>query len=205
MNEVFKIRLKSLSQIGKTCFFLLPVLTFLFYISHVYGEAQRPPIDINLIIDGSLSSADVKDEVTSWVCNRIDQILADEDSVRIWSVGTASRVIYSGAVNSSTDRKNVKKSIRELSESGNISSSSVDFSNALKEAAVRVSGRRDSGYSYTLLISASSDALALVLLGPQANLLRYSRIEEFPTWRAIVVGLNIDTKVRSAATAFWGS
>jgi hypothetical protein len=204
MNKAFKNRLKKLACRGKTCFFLLLVLTFFLCIFHVYGETQRPPIDINLIIDGSLSSAAVKDEVTAWVCNRIDQILTDGDSVRIWSAGTASRVIYSGAVNSSTDRENVKKSIRELSESGNVSSNSVDFSNALKEAAGRASGQQ-TGYSYTLLISASSDALALVLSGPQANLLRYSRVEEFPTWRAIVVGLNIDAKVRSAATAFWGS
>jgi hypothetical protein len=205
MNEAFRIRLRSLILLKKTCLFLLPALTVFFCISPVYGDAQRSPIDINLIIDGSLSSAHVKDEVTSWVCSRIDQIFADGDSVRIWSAGSASRVIYSGAINSSTDRENVKKSIRELSESGNISSDSVDFSNALKEAAARTSGQQNSGYSYTLLISASANAFASVLSGPQANLLRYSRVEEFPAWRAIVVGLNIDAKVRNAAAVFWGS
>jgi hypothetical protein len=205
MNNVFMIRLRSLVFGMKTCLFLLPALTVFFCISHVYGDAQRPPIEINLIIDGSLPSADVKDEVTSWVCNRIDQILADGDSVRIWSAVSAAKVIYSGNITSNTDRENVKKSIRELSESGNISSNSVDFSNALKEAAVRASGQQNSNYSYTLLISASADALASVLSGPQANLLRYSRVEEFPKWRTIVVGLNIDAKVRTAAAAFWGS
>jgi len=205
MNKVFKSRLSCLVFVRKTCFFLIPALAFFFCIFQVYGEAQRPPIDINLIIDGSLSSASLKDEVTSWVCNRIDQILADGDSVRIWSAGTASKVIYSGSVNSSAERENVKKSILELAASGNVSSDGVDFSNSLREAANRASGLQNSSYSYTLLISASSDALASVLSGPQANLLRYSRVEEFPAWRAIVVGLNIDAKVRRAAAAFWGS
>jgi len=209
MNEVFNNRLNSLALGRKICFLLLSALTVFLCISQVYGETQRPPIDINLIIDSSLPSANLKDEVTAWVCDRIEQILADGDSVRIWSAVPASKIIYSGSVNSSADRENVKKSIRELSESGNASSDGVlsdgvDFSNALKEAADRASGRQSS-YSYTLLISASSNALASVLSGPQANLLRYSRVEEFPAWRAIVVGLNIDAKVRRAAAAFWGS
>jgi hypothetical protein len=203
MNELKKLRLKCLASGRKTGLFLSVTLIFFLCISHVYGDSQRPPIDINLIIDGSLSSANVKNEVTSWVCNRIDQILNDGDSVRIWSAGSPSKVIYTGAINSNTDRENVKKSVRELSE--NISSNTVDFSNALKEASARASGQQNSSYSYTLLISASADALASVLSGPQANLLRYSRVEEFPEWRAIVVGLNIDAKVRNAAAAFWGS
>jgi len=203
MNELKKLRLKSPASWRKTGLFLPAALTFLFCVSHVYGDSQRPPIDINLIIDGALSSANLKEEITTWICNRIDQILTDGDGVRIWNAGSPSKVIYSGNVNNSADRENIKKSIRELS--GNISSNSVDFSNALKEAADRASGQQNSSYSYTLLISASADALASVLSGPQANLLRYSRVEEFPAWRAIVVGLNIDTKVRNAAAAFWGS
>ncbi|MCL1959373.1 MAG: hypothetical protein FWF68_07200 [Spirochaetes bacterium] len=208
MNEVIRIRLKSLA-LGRKTFFLLSSLIIFFSILPVYGDVQRPPIEINLIIDGSLSSVNVKDEVTSWVYNRIDQILADGDSVKIWSAGTAARVIYSGSINNNTDRENIRKSIRELAASGNVSSGSaesdVDFSGALKEAADRASRQQNSSYSYTLLISASSDALASVLSGPQANLLRYSRVEEFPAWRAIVIGLNIDAKVRNAAAAFWGS
>jgi len=35
--------------------------------------------------------------------------------------------------------------------------------------------------------------------------MRYSRVEEFSGWRAIVVGLNLDTKVKRAAAGFYGS
>ena len=166
-------------------------------LSPLYGaEPQRTPINVNLIIDGSSSLTDVKDEVTSWVLGRLDTILADGDNVTVWSAGSQAGVIYTGRMNSASDRDALKNSIRQLSGSGEI----ADFSGALRDA----SARQSSNFSYTLLISASGASLSLVLTSPQANLLRYSRVEEFTTWRALTVGLNIDTRVRRAAAAFFG-
>jgi len=162
----------------------------------LYGAyAQRAPINVNLIIDGSSSFSAVKDEIASWLSGRLDAILVDGDSVTVWSAEPSSRVIYSGRVNGAADRDALKNSIRQISGSGD----AADFSGALREA----SSRQSSSYSYTLLVSASSAALSGVLSGPQANLLRFSRVEEFSAWRALVVGLNIDAKVKSAAAAFF--
>jgi len=160
------------------------------------AENQRNPIIVNLIIDGSSSFSDVKDEITSWLLSRLDAILVDGDTVTIWSAGSSARVIYTGRINGAPDKDVVKNSIRELLGSGEI----ADFSGALRDAA----SRQSSSFSYTLLISASGASLSSVLAGPQANLLRYSRVEEFTTWRALTVGLNIDTRVRRAAAAFYG-
>jgi len=160
----------------------------------LYG-AERAPINVNLIIDGSSSLSEVKDEVASWAANRLDAILVEGDNVSVWSAGPAARVIYSGRISGANDRDAVKNSIRQLSGSGE----TADFSGALTEAAARQS----SGFSYTLLISASSAALSGVLTGPQSNLLRFSRMEEYSTWRALIVGLNIETRVRTAAAAFF--
>ena len=159
--------------------------------------AQRAPIDINLIIDGSSSLSGVKNEITSWVSGRLDQILAEGDRVTVWSAGQAAKVIYSGKMNSSSDRDAVKKSIRDLTPSGN----NADFSGALREA----SSRQSPPYSYTLMISASPAALSSVLSGTRANLLRFSRVEEFNGWRALVVGLNIDSRVKRSASAFYNN
>jgi len=168
---------------------LLPLLMAAFFgLSNAY--AQRAPIDVNLIIDGSSSFSGVKDEVASWVSGRLDQILVDGDKLTVWAASSPSKVIYSGA-----DKEAAKKSLKDLSPSGN----SADFSGALREAA----SKQSSSYSYTLLISASPAALTSVLSGPQANLLKFSRVEEFNSWRALVVGLNIDTKVKKASTAFF--
>ena len=158
--------------------------------------SERAPIDINLIIDGSESFTLVKDEITTWVSRRLDQILAEGDRVTVWSAGPAARVIYSGRIDGAAEREAVNRSIREISPSG----SNADFSGALREANARVGAA--AGFSYTLLISASPAALSSVLSGPYANLLRISRVEEFSEWRALIVGLNLDARVRRAAAAF---
>ena len=174
------------------------IIAGFFFLSPLYGEdAKRQAIDINLIIDGSAAFSKVREEITSWVFERLDQIMVYGDRVTVWNAETQAKVIYKGVINNSADKEAVKKSIRELSASGD----KADFSGALREAA----RQQGSNFSYTLLISASNEALASILESPQANLLRYSRVEELSSWRALVVGLNIDTKIKSAASAFLGS
>jgi len=172
---------------------LFLVFTVFIGITPVY--AQRAPIDINLIIDGSSSLTAVKNEVTAWVSGRLDQILTEGDKVTIWSAGTQSKVIYTGKIEGAPGREAVKKSIRDIAPMGN----NPDFSGALRDAA----SRQSSNYSYTLLISASPAALSSVLSTRQAGLLRFSRVEEFTNWRALVVGLNIDGKVKKSAAAYF--
>jgi len=157
--------------------------------------AQRAPIDINLIIDGSSSLTAVKNEVTTWVSGRLDQILVEGDRVTVWNAGTQSKVIYTGKTEGAPGKEAVKKSIRDITPFGNY----PDFSGALRDAA----SRQNSSYSYTLLISATPAALSSVLSTRQAGLLRFSRVEEFTNWRALVVGLNIDGKVKKSAAAFF--
>ena len=172
---------------------LIPLALAVFFgLTPVY--AQRAPIDINLIIDGSQSLSGVKDQILAWTDERLNQILVEGDTVNVWNAGSEASRIFSSRINSISEREAVLRSIRDISPSGD----NADFSGALGEAA-RQGG---SSYSYTLLISASPAALSYVLSGPQANLLRFSRVEEFTQWRAIVVGLNIDTRIRRAASAF---
>jgi len=173
---------------------------FFLCISPLYG--QRVPINVNLIIDGSTAFLDVKEEITSWICDRLDQLLVDGDKVTVWNAESSVKVIYSNNISGSAGKEDVKKSIREQTASGNSASDKADFSGALREAA----GQKPiSSFSYTLLISASADALSPILESSQANLLRFSRVEEYSSWRALVVGLNLDEKVKKAAAAFFGS
>ena len=173
------------------------ILTAFCCLSPLYGQNQRAPTNINLIIDGSSSLTGVKTEVTNWIINRLDLILIDGDVLTIWSAGASARVIYTGTVDSAAEIESAKRSIRELSGSG----SSADFSSALREAA----GGRTSSTTYTLLISASQESLSSTISGPQGNLLRFSRVEEFSGWRALVVGLDLDARVRGAAASFFGN
>ena len=174
---------------------ILLFLVFTVFLSLTSAYAQRAPIDINLIIDGSSSLTMVKNEVTTWVSGRLDQILVEGDRVTVWNAGTQSKVIYTGKTEGAPGKEAVKKSIRDITPSGNY----PDFSGALRDAA----SRQNSSYSYTLLISATPAALSSVLSTRQAGLLRFSRVEEFTNWRALVVGLNIDGKVKKSAAAFF--
>jgi hypothetical protein len=187
-NTVTPFKLKSLKIL------LLLAFTVFFSISAVY--AQRDPIDINIIIDGSESLINVKEEVRIWLSGRLDQILAQGDRVTVWSAASSARIIYSGRMDSSAETEAVKKSIADISPSG----INADLSGALRQAAGQQSAEQ--GFSYTLLISASPAALSSTLSGPQANLLRHSRVEEFPAWRAFVIGLNLDSRVKRAAASF---
>jgi len=167
-------------------------------LSPLYGaEPPRSPIDINLIIDGSAALANTKEEITAWVFKRFDQMFVEGDRVTVWNAGGTARIVYNNRINNEADREAFRKSIQDISAAG----SSADLSGALREAAARES----SGLCYTLLISASPMALSSLLSGPQANLLRFSRVEEFSGWRALVIGLNLDTRVRNAAAEFFGS
>jgi len=169
------------------------VLTF-FGFSQVFG-ADRSPINVNLIIDGSSAFTDVKANVTTWMTGRLDQILADGDRVTVWSAGPEAKVVYTGTMSAAADREAVKKIVRDLAGSG----TQADFSGALRGAA----NLQASGYSYTLLVCASNSALSNLLSGPQSGLMRFSRVEDFSGWKAIVVGLNIDARVRRSAAAFF--
>lgn len=190
--------MKKIYELKFLRFLILSAVSVFCFLSPAFGaDAQRAPIDINLIIDGTASFSGVREEIASWISGQLDQILSDGDRVTVWNTGTEAKIVYSGTVNTSADRETVKKTIRELSVSGNY----ADFSGALREVA----NRRSSGLSYTLLISASNEALNSFLSSPQADLLRYSRVEEFSSWRAVVVGLNLDTRVRRAASVFLGS
>ena len=169
------------------------ILAGLLGFSPLYGESARSnAIDMNLIIDGSGALSGVMDEVKVWVSQTLDQLLVTGDRITVWSAGPAAKIVYSETIKNSADKNAVKKVLEELSAEG----SSADFSGALREAASRPPA---AAITYTLLISASAAALSPALLGPQANLMRFSRVEEFRGWRTMVVGLNIDSKVRQAA------
>ena len=176
----------------KTTILLMLILT-VFCFSSVFGT-DRPPINVNLIIDGSSSLEEVKAEIIPWLNGRLDQVLVNGDRVTVWLAETTVRVLFSGTVNNQADKEAVKEQIRGISGSA----STPDFAGALRAAA----GLSSPSFSYTLLISASPENLSSVLSGPQANHLRFSRIQEFSTWRAVIVGLNLDARVQRAARAF---
>ncbi|MDR2952671.1 MAG: VWA domain-containing protein [Treponema sp.] len=179
--------------------FCFTLFVFESFLPLIGAQTRSTPIDVNLIIDSSESLPGVKEEITTWISNNfVDQILAEGDNFAVWSAGSKAKVIFSGTIKGNSAKEDVKKSIHEIASAGK----TADFSSALKEAALRC---QNSPFSYTLLISASPASLEQVLSGGHASLMRYSKVEEFSGWRALVVGLNLDEKVGRAAAAYIGS
>jgi hypothetical protein len=160
------------------------------------ADIRTSPITVNLIIDGSQALTGVRDEVSAWVSAALlDRILQNGDQVTVWSAGGKAQTVYSGTLRDGAEKDAIKQAIAAIPGLGD----APDFAGALREAASR---SPDGGISYTVLVSGSPAALSPTLLGPQAGLVKFSRIEEFPSWRAMIVALNIDSKVRRAATGW---
>jgi hypothetical protein len=160
-------------------------------------DSRNIPVEVNLIMDGSSAMRNAGEEAVQWVSGYlVDGLLRDGDRITIWNAAGTAQIVYSETLSGDQGRENIKNVLRSLGAQGN----SADFSGALREAARRNSSR--SGMTYTLLISGSPASLSPALLGSGAALLRFSRVEEFPSWRALIVALNIDSQVREAAAAY---
>ncbi|MDR2478199.1 MAG: hypothetical protein LBD48_02670 [Treponema sp.] len=176
-------------------------LILLLGLGPLYGQDTRnTAITVNLIIDGSAALGGVINEVSEWISGRlVKRLLAEGDRITIWSAENTARVVYAGTVEGGAQGHiiNALKSINGSAPSTAEQSDTPDFAGALREAAGRSSGE---GITYTLLVSASPAGLSPTVTGPGAGLVRFSRIEEFSGWRAVVIALNIEAKVRQAAS-----
>jgi hypothetical protein len=160
------------------------------------GKDRRDtPITVNLIVDGSAELSGPREKINSWLSGRLlEGILLPGDKLNVWSAGASAQILYSGTLQTGSDMENIKKVLQTLPSQGN----SADFLGALRAAAGAATG---SGITYTLLISASPASLSSAISG-QAALMRFSRAEESQGWGAYVVALNIDSRVRQAASSF---
>jgi hypothetical protein len=160
-------------------------------------DIRTTPITVNLIMDGSAALKNAGNEAIAWVSDYlIDKILQDGDRITVWNTAGTAQIIHSDTLSGAEGKENIRKTLRSLVFQGN----SADFSGALRAAASRLNS--GSAMTYTVLVSGSSSALSPLLLGADSNLLRYSRVEEFPAWRALVIALDITPRVQQAAAAY---
>jgi hypothetical protein len=177
--------------------------TILFLPGFLQAEDIRTiPVDMYLIVDGSSGISSVKNETVAWIGEQIiDRILKDGDSLTLWSAGSKAQVVFSETLGEANGKDAVKAKLNALDGSGTV----PDFSGALRDAASRASRGSSGRINYTLLVSASAEALAPALAGKDANLFRWSRVEEYARFRVLVVAPDIHNKVRQSAAAYMNS
>jgi hypothetical protein len=161
----------------------------------VEAQSRNDPIDVNLVIDGSRYTRDQAEEISEWICGYvIDGMLQEGDYLRIRIAEGEVQTLYAGLFKGEEG-----ESIKALLRKPLPGSETADFARALEGLASPV-GRR-SLITYTLLIS-SARGLSPVHLGAASSHLRFSRVMDFPGWRALVIAPDIGPRVREAADAF---
>jgi hypothetical protein len=159
-------------------------------------DSRNIPVEVNLILDGSQAMKNAGEGAANWIGSYLaDQILQEGDRLTVWDAGATARIIYSDTLRGGGFREE----IRALLKSRNPGGAAADFAGALKEAAARNSGGK---MTCTILVSGSSASLSSALPEGGANLLKYSRVRDFPSWKVLIVALDINARVREAAAAY---
>jgi hypothetical protein len=168
-----------------------------FFVCGRTAEAQtrKDPIDVNLIIDGSRYTQNLGGEISDWLCGYVvDGILIEGDYLRICIAGEKARTLYAGVF-----RTEDRESLKALLRSPLPGSEAADFAGAL--GGLAPGKDRSPLMTYTLLIS-TPRGLSPVHIGPLSSYLRFSRVMDFPGWRALVLAPDIAPRVQEAAGAF---
>jgi hypothetical protein len=165
-------------------------------------ETRSLPLDMYLIVDSSSLIAGTKNETASWIGEQvIDRLLKDGDRVTLWAAGDKAQVVFSETLGGANGKDAVKAKLKAMEAGGK----TPDFSGAIRDAASRSAQGSAGRISYTMLVSGSATSLAPALTGKDANLFRWSRVEEYPRFTVLVVAPDIHQKVRQAAAAYMNS
>jgi hypothetical protein len=178
-------------------FALLLALFVLFPSPFLPAEDVRlVPMDMTLIIDGSTALKAGMDGAVSWLCGHVvDEVLREGDRLNIWIAAGRAKRIFSESLSGPDKKEEVKALLRSIAPGGD----SSDFAGPLREIAGAGGGGT---MAYTLLITGSGADHSPLAGADMVDLLRYSRVQEFSGWRAIVAAPGIDSRVRNAASAY---
>ena len=183
--------------VNKRILFILLFLSTM--LPPVMADLRKDPMDFFLILDISAIKSH-RQEAIEWVCDAIiDKMVQEGDRLTVWSTLDERGLVFNDTI-SATLRESLKKQVRNLQNSGDVG----NLSKALKDAERKVTALPAKHLSYTLLVSgvgynpnSAPDGVA--------DLLRYGKTMDFSGWKAMVVGLGINTRVHDAATSYINS
>ena len=163
--------------------------------ANLWGNNPRTsPIDVYIIIDSSAAMERGREQAINWLSNTvIDTMLRNDDRIWIWTAGARPDLIYSGNL---ANKEEVKALIRSISLEGD----AADYRGALFEAQAQA--QRSDRTTYTLLLSGSGAKDPPTREAESAGLLRHSRVESFPGWRVLTVGLDLTPRVRRSSAYY---
>jgi hypothetical protein len=149
---------------------------------------------VYVIFDDSTMNSASRAEAASWLCDAlIDRILQNGDRLVLCSVRDSPEILFNKAISGEDQKTEAKNLVRSISGGrGN-----ANYSAALRDAARRDAGRN---IAYTLLIGGAGMGAAQE--NDVAELLRFSKTDNFPGWKVITVGLGVDSRAGRAAASY---
>lgn len=161
------------------------------------GDKRKSPLELFLIIDGSSALKKVQAAVVRWLHEEVvDSILQEGDRLTIWLADETGQEIFSGALRGAGDKARIKRVLQSVPFEGG----TANFAGPIRDATARI--QRSHAMVYTLLITGSTAGRSPSLGGDAVGLLRFTRVEEFSGWRAMVIGLGLSARVQQAAAAY---
>ena len=188
------------NTIIKMIFILIVLVSFTPLLSA--EDSRIIPLDMYLIIDGSESFQNSKNEAVAWINSQVvERILIDGDKLTVWTAGNSYSQVYSGTIAGSGEKREIREKLQALTVSGK----TADFSGALRDAASAASRTPQDRLSYTMLITASAEGLEGAITGSSGGLLKWFRSEKYERWQVLIVATEIAPKVREAAASYMSS
>ncbi|MDR1211180.1 MAG: hypothetical protein LBK40_02995 [Spirochaetaceae bacterium] len=170
-------------------------LSVLFCALPVFAADQRSRgLDVYVIFDDSTMDSANRAEAVSWLClTFIDRILQNGDRLVLCSARERPEILFNRTISGEDQKTEAKNLVRNISGGRG----TVNYAAALRDAARRNAEQR---IAYTLLIGGAG--MGVSQENDVAELLRYSKTDNFPGWKIITIGLGVDSRAGSAAASY---
>jgi len=183
-------------------FFLL--ITFYISLVPVFGEDRRSlPLDAYIMIENSIATRTTLRDQMDWLCGTIiDGILIPGDRLVVWTYPDQSSPLIDLEIRDEDQKEDLKRRVETLVPTDKV----ADFPQAVRSIVKEVEKRSRPGLIQYVAISGSfvsdNEGLANTLPSDTAELLRYSRVEDHPGWKTIIIGVGLRERVKKAAESF---
>ncbi|AEJ19287.1 hypothetical protein Spica_1141 [Gracilinema caldarium DSM 7334] len=177
-------------------------MLFCFSFFNYAEDVRSGPIDLYLIIDTSSSLSSHYAEALSWIrSSLLDSILQKDDMITIISAGTTTHILSDITFTGPESSQGLEKSLQSI----RLQDAYANLAGAIKEARRRdLTKVHPKALGVALLITGTDNTTAVHEKNDKEleDLLRYSKVDDFPGWKLVVIGLNLDGKIKAATTEY---
>jgi hypothetical protein len=180
--------------------FMIFLLITMLPISLCFAEDERTkPVNVYVLFDNSVSMQGNEQEAAAWLSEHVaDTILQTGDTLTILSVSNAPVEEFSGTINGPEDITEVKTILSSFTSNDSAGNFRGAFENLESKLA-------SNSQSYIILVTGMSLQTSFLSSAEAMHYLTYSRTQDFPGWKVMIISMDIEQKVKAAAAAYMRS